>query len=108
VGWIAIGDGFAAYPALRARLAAAMPVDATMRPTAGAIARLAARGDGRLTDAASAAPEYVRDKVALTTAERARGACIRPVPWTETDRIATSSLAAPGLRGTTSRWHTAR
>jgi tRNA threonylcarbamoyladenosine biosynthesis protein TsaB len=71
-GWIAAGDGFAAYPALAERVARAMPVDATLRPSARAVAQLAGRGVGRLTDAASAAPEYVRDKVALTTAERAR------------------------------------
>jgi tRNA threonylcarbamoyladenosine biosynthesis protein TsaB len=49
---------------------------ADVAPTAAAVARLAAprcaRGEG--ADAASAAPLYVRDKVAFTTAERlARG-----------------------------------
>ena len=56
-----------------ARLAS---IDAKVFPTASAVARLAApvlaRGDG--VDAAHALPLYVRDKVALTTAERlARG-----------------------------------
>jgi tRNA threonylcarbamoyladenosine biosynthesis protein TsaB len=72
-GWIGCGDGFADY-------AAALPqfsrVRADLRPTADAVARLAAprfsRGEG--VTAAEAVPLYVRDKVALTTAERlARG-----------------------------------
>ncbi|MCK9283603.1 MAG: tRNA (adenosine(37)-N6)-threonylcarbamoyltransferase complex dimerization subunit type 1 TsaB [Rhodocyclaceae bacterium] len=77
-GWFGGGDGFAAYrPALDVRLGAAVSiVDADRLPTAAAVARLAAprlaRGEGG--DAASAQPFYVRDKVALTTAERlARG-----------------------------------
>lgn len=77
-GWQGCGDGFAAYPdALAARLG---PRIAAWRrdvlPTAAAVARLAAprlvRCDG--IPAARAVPLYVRDKVALTTAERlARG-----------------------------------
>lgn len=72
-GWVGCGDGFAAYAGL-------LPVPARVRadllPTAAAVARLAAprlaRGEG--LPAAQAAPWYVRDKVALTTAERlARG-----------------------------------
>ena len=72
-GWIGCGDGFADY-------AAALPqfsrVRVDLRPTADAVARLAAprfsRGEG--VTAAEAVPLYVRDKVALTTAERlARG-----------------------------------
>jgi tRNA threonylcarbamoyladenosine biosynthesis protein TsaB len=41
-------------------------------PTAGALAALAARRFARNegVDASQAAPHYVRDKVALTTAER--------------------------------------
>ncbi|HTH93621.1 MAG TPA: tRNA (adenosine(37)-N6)-threonylcarbamoyltransferase complex dimerization subunit type 1 TsaB [Rhodocyclaceae bacterium] len=71
--WHAAGDGFAAYPVLQSRFSQA---DTTVLPTAAAVARLAAprflRGEGQV--AASAAPLYVRDKVALTTAERlARG-----------------------------------
>lgn len=73
-GWVGCGDGLAAYPDLLARqLSRAMP---ELWPTAVAVAHLAAprlaRGEGG--DAALAAPLYVRDKVALTTAERlARG-----------------------------------
>lgn len=73
-GWLGCGDGFAAYPLL---LGEAFPhVRADVWPTAAAVARLAApvfaRGGG--VDAALGAPLYVRDKVALTTAERlARG-----------------------------------
>lgn len=72
-GWLACGNGIAAYPALLERLtAAAIPVRADLLPTAAAVARLAApralRGEG--VDAALAAPLYVRDKVAKTVAER--------------------------------------
>ena len=77
-GWTGCGDGLAAYavelnPALSACLTS---VYAELLPTAAAVARLAAprlaSGEGR--GAASAQPLYVRDKVALTTAERlARG-----------------------------------
>jgi tRNA threonylcarbamoyladenosine biosynthesis protein TsaB len=76
--WLACGDGFATYgEALGGVLAEALAhVRADIFPTAGALAALAARrfarNDG--VDAAQAAPLYVRDKVALTTAERlARG-----------------------------------
>ncbi len=72
-GWVGCGDGFLAYPA---RLPAFSRTRPESRPTAAAVAQLAApvlaRGEG--LDAALAAPLYVRDKVALTTAERlARG-----------------------------------
>jgi tRNA threonylcarbamoyladenosine biosynthesis protein TsaB len=71
--WIGCGDGFSSYPT---RLPAFSLTRPELRPTAAAVARLAAprfeRGEGG--DAATAAPLYVRDKVALTTAERlARG-----------------------------------
>ena len=72
--WHAAGDGFAAYDAvLQSRFPAA---DGAVLPTAEAVGRLAAprfsRGEGQ--PAMAAAPLYVRDKVALTTAERlARG-----------------------------------
>lgn len=72
-GWVGCGDGFASYPG---RLPAFGRERADLRPTAAAVAELAAirfaAGEGG--DAAAAAPIYVRDKVALTTAERlARG-----------------------------------
>ncbi|HEY5638299.1 MAG TPA: tRNA (adenosine(37)-N6)-threonylcarbamoyltransferase complex dimerization subunit type 1 TsaB [Burkholderiales bacterium] len=73
-GWTGCGGGFeAGGEALRARLGAALAqVDAAVGPCAAAVVRLAAprlaRGEG--TDVALAAPDYVRDKVALTRAER--------------------------------------
>ena len=73
----AVGDGFAAYPDL---LAPHLPHGVDPRPdvwpTAAAVARLAAPAfaAGQGLEAAQAQPIYVRDKVALTTAERlARG-----------------------------------
>ena len=69
--WIAAGDGLDVYPALGARLRDAVRVDAAAKITARPIAELAWSFEGRLGDAASAVPEYIRDKVALTTAERA-------------------------------------
>ncbi len=72
-GWLACGNGLQAYPVLRARLTACVRAWQPQRmPDAGAVARLAAprlaRGEG--VDAAQAAPLYVRNKVALTVAER--------------------------------------
>ncbi|MDE2598188.1 MAG: tRNA (adenosine(37)-N6)-threonylcarbamoyltransferase complex dimerization subunit type 1 TsaB [Rhodocyclaceae bacterium] len=72
--WAAAGDGFSSYAA---SLLNAFPgANPDVRPTAEAVARLALprflRGEGQ--PAVAAAPLYVRDKVALTTAERlARG-----------------------------------
>ena len=76
--WLGCGDGFSSYgDALCAVLGDAVAhVRADMFPTAGALAALAARRFARNegVDASLAAPLYVRDKVALTTAERlARG-----------------------------------
>jgi tRNA threonylcarbamoyladenosine biosynthesis protein TsaB len=72
-GWVGCGDGFAAYGSLLPAFVRWRP---DVFPTATAIARLAAprfeRGEG--VQALAATPLYVRDKVALTTAERlARG-----------------------------------
>lgn len=71
--WQACGSGFAlpdaqALPWLQALAA----VDASAAPHARDVARLGARmlDAGRTVDAALAAPLYVRDKVAQTTAER--------------------------------------
>ena len=76
-GWCGIGTGFSAYPEiaerLAGRLAGCLP---GLTPHAGDVARLARWriADGGLIDPVLAAPLYVRDKVALTTAERlARG-----------------------------------
>ncbi len=73
-GWMGCGDGFAAYPDLVKTAFSSIRAD--VWPTAAAVARLAApvfaKGGG--VDAALGAPLYIRDKVALTTAERlARG-----------------------------------
>jgi len=77
-GWHGVGDGFvAAGEMLRRRLGERLGSCDVMRlPSAAAVARLAvpqlAAGAG--VSAAAAVPLYVRDKVALTTAERlARG-----------------------------------
>ncbi len=69
-GWIGCGSGFAVYPdALRHVAARVLP---QVHPSAIAVARLAAprlaRGEG--VDVASAAPFYLRDKVAMTIEER--------------------------------------
>lgn len=67
--WCACGDGYAHYAD---RLPAWPRVRAELRPTAEAVARLALprllAGEGQ--SAAEAVPLYVRDKVAMTTAER--------------------------------------
>jgi tRNA threonylcarbamoyladenosine biosynthesis protein TsaB len=67
-GWVGCGSGFAAYGSL-----GLAKVIADIHPSAVSVARLAAprlaAGEG--VDAALALPVYVRDKVALTEAERA-------------------------------------
>lgn len=72
-----VGDGFAAHgQTLLARKPDLLGVGQDTVPSAAAVARLAAPrlGAGRGMTAAAAHPIYVRDKVALTTAERlARG-----------------------------------
>ena len=75
-GWIGAGGGFAAYPELRARLQPALAgCHEEILPTAPAIGALAiprfAAGEG--VAARDAAPLYVRQRVALTVAERAAG-----------------------------------
>jgi tRNA threonylcarbamoyladenosine biosynthesis protein TsaB len=68
-GWIGAGNGFAAYGNMGLE-----KVQPEVHPTAIAVARLAAprlaAGEG--VDAAAAAPIYVREKVAFTTAELER------------------------------------
>lgn len=74
-GWFACGSGFAVNEALSARYAAQTAgIDVQAVPQAAAVARIAARefSRGNAVDAAQALPLYLRDKVALTTAERAR------------------------------------
>lgn len=72
-GWLACGNGLAAYPAVHERLApfvaAWLP---ELMPGADAVARLAAPrlARGERIDPADAVPLYVRDKVAQTVAER--------------------------------------
>jgi len=74
--WVATGSGFDAFDWLRAAYGpqVAWRVEGDL-PRAGALARLAAdqlaRGGGVLPE--EAAPLYLRDKVALTTAERQSG-----------------------------------
>ena len=70
-GWIGVGTGFEAYgEALGGKVEVIRP---GVHPTAVAVAQLAAprlaAGEG--VDASEAAPVYLRDKVALTSAERA-------------------------------------
>ena len=72
-GWLACGNGLAAYPALRERLAACVDVwKPEVMPHAEAVLRLAAPRleSGERVDPADAVPFYVRDKVAKTVAER--------------------------------------
>jgi tRNA threonylcarbamoyladenosine biosynthesis protein TsaB len=72
--WHGAGEGFAVYPQLAA-LARLRRVDASLRPTARAIAELAhpslVAGEGVAPE--HAMPLYVRHRVALTAAERAAG-----------------------------------
>lgn len=74
-GWTVCGNAWAAYPALAARLAGWSVAPASL-PGAAAVAELGSHifADGGALAAELAQPLYVRDKVALTTAERlARG-----------------------------------
>ena len=72
-GFVGVGSGFAAYPALQLRLEGRLTLsDSSLIPHARAIARLAAprfaRGQGLPAEAAE--PLYIRDKVALKICER--------------------------------------
>lgn len=73
-GWVGCGSGFAAHSdALRQRYAGRLAsVLADAHPDAAAIAHLAAPrfARGEALDAGQAVPLYIRDKVALTIAER--------------------------------------
>ena len=70
-GWFGAGSGFAAYPVLAAGLPRLRGTDGAVRVSAQAIAELALAGEGDCGPADRASPIYVRDKVALTIAERA-------------------------------------
>lgn len=73
-GWFGCGSGFAVSEVLQQRYAAQLDgVDAQAVPQAEAVVRLAAVefAQGNAVDAALALPLYLRDKVALTTRERA-------------------------------------
>ena len=72
-GWLACGNGIAAYPALRERLAPWVEGWCPeIAPSAEAVLRLAAPrlACGETIDPADAHPVYVRDKVAKTVVER--------------------------------------
>jgi tRNA threonylcarbamoyladenosine biosynthesis protein TsaB len=71
-GWQGVGTAFSAYGGqLAARLGARLDVlDSVAVPQAASIAQLAARQRALWLDAALAAPDYVRNRVAFTTAER--------------------------------------
>ena len=73
-GWFGCGSGFVLNDALRTLYGAQLcGVEAQAVPQAAAIARLAVPefAQGHAVDAAQALPLYLRDKVALTTRERA-------------------------------------
>jgi tRNA threonylcarbamoyladenosine biosynthesis protein TsaB len=77
LGWLGCGSGFSAYAArITPRLAGVLGrIVPEVRPSAAAVARLAAprlaAGEG--ADAALATPNYIRDKVALTSSEQGKG-----------------------------------
>ena len=72
-GWLACGNGLAAYPVLRERLTPIVDRwQPEIMPSAEAVVRLAAQAfaRGERIDPADAAPLYVRNKVAQTVVER--------------------------------------
>lgn len=71
-GWTVCGNALAAYPVLRERFAVVGKQRPEIIPTAAAVAVLGIRqlAAGGGIAAAAATPQYVRDKVALTVAER--------------------------------------
>ena len=68
--WCAAGNAFARFAPLIAMLPPSTRIEASIEVTARAIAELALTGHGRLDDAEHATPVYIRDKVAMTSAER--------------------------------------
>ena len=74
--FVASGTGITEYPLVKTWLEAQAITDSDVRyPAADALVRLGAMrlAAGDVTDPADALPVYVRDRVALTTAERAAG-----------------------------------
>ena len=70
-GWAGAGNGFARFASLVAAMPATATIDAAIEVSARSIASLAATGHGKIDDAEHAMPVYVRNKVAMTSAERA-------------------------------------
>ena len=68
--WCAAGNAFARFAPLIAMLPPSTSIEASIEVTARAIAELALTGHGTLDDAEHAMPVYIRDKVAMTSAER--------------------------------------
>jgi len=74
--WLGVGPGFAAYAELRSRLASALSACRDdLLPSAAAVGALALPrfAAGGSVAASAAAPLYLRNRVALTVAERAAG-----------------------------------
>lgn len=69
--WAAAGNGFARFASLAAAMPATAIVDAAIEVNARSIASLAMTGHGTIDVAEHATPVYIRDKVAMTSAERA-------------------------------------
>ena len=74
-GWFGVGSGFALDSTLACRMGCTAGVDSTAVPTGLAVAELGseAAAAGRMSSPDEALPLYVRDRVALTIAERAAG-----------------------------------
>jgi tRNA threonylcarbamoyladenosine biosynthesis protein TsaB len=70
ITWCAAGNAFARFAALVAMLPPSTRIESSVAVTARAIAELALAGHGALDDAEHAMPVYIRDKVAMTAAER--------------------------------------
>lgn len=70
IWWTGAGNAYSVYPALGAQFGIEAHVDTSVAVTARAIAELALGGYGAAVNAEAAVPQYVRDRVARTTAER--------------------------------------
>lgn len=68
--WMGVGNAFAIYPALGSGARGPIIADASVRVTARAVAELSLANHGTVGAPDAALPHYVRDKVALTSAER--------------------------------------